>query len=614
MAMNLRIDSLDKFDIPFSNAELGPKGLNNQADQVERFGRHNIKDHPHVNKVRHILQVIQPQQLKSILARTEDALQGEGGMTHTSRQMMPKLTPPHDYDVTSDKSKNASARLLEQLAKISLITTDNTLINQLAMTQSYNAMMEGAGEAFNEMADNLESQAWQWVADLDSLHQAQDYAAQLEQDLISAQEGLVCAQVRMQELESDAEGQNPIPQSLQKDIAEANRNLIVAKTKVSNATAACDQHTKNILGPAVRKEENARANLEHTLAESKRMNAAMSPQQHSVIDAQRKQNDQQAKSLTLLIAIISQLISQRASDDLQASAELRIKLSEAAARDSDLKAKEYDENVRKSEEMQKTMGCIGKILGWAITAVSFAAAAFTGGASLALAAVGLALTIGDEINQAITGNSFMAQAMKPIMDSIIQPLMDLLGKAFATILEDFGVDKSTADFIGKIMGAIAAAIVMVAAVMIASSAVSKVIGSLTDKIGSKVMDSVVGKMVSKLNEKINNSIAMDEIKMARIAMRAKMAASGASFVNTSLQTTGNIISADMQLKAAMAKAGLVNNIALQELLNKLQTITTDYVKTQSEIIGATIKNLSSIADNNEQAGKYITRQMSRIAV
>ncbi|WP_175648885.1 type III secretion system translocon subunit SctE, partial [Burkholderia pseudomallei] len=61
---------------------------------------------------------------------------------------------------------------------------------------------------------------------------------------------------------------------------------------------------------------------------------------------------------------------------------------------------EYQAQAKKAEEMQKTMGCIGKIVGWVITAVSFAAAAFTGGASLALAAVGLALAVGDEISRA----------------------------------------------------------------------------------------------------------------------------------------------------------------------------------------------------------------------
>ncbi len=169
------------------------------------------------------------------------------------------------------------------------------------------------------------------------------------------------------------------------------------------------------------------------------------------------------------MALISQLIAKSSNADLQATAELKQKLAEASAKDAEKKAKEYEEEVRKAEEMQKTMGCLGKVLGWLITAVSFVAAAFTGGASLALAAVGLALAIGDEINQAVTGNSFIADAMQPIMDAVVKPLMELFGKIFAGILESMGVDKETAEMVGKIMGAIAAAAVLVAGVIVAGS-------------------------------------------------------------------------------------------------------------------------------------------------
>ncbi len=48
------------------------------------------------------------------------------------------------------------------------------------------------------------------------------------------------------------------------------------------------------------------------------------------------------------------------------------------------------------------MGCIGKVLGALLTIVSVVAAVFTGGASLALAAVGLAVMVADEIVKAAT--------------------------------------------------------------------------------------------------------------------------------------------------------------------------------------------------------------------
>ncbi|SUG71798.1 pathogenicity island 1 effector protein [Salmonella enterica subsp. enterica] len=53
------------------------------------------------------------------------------------------------------------------------------------------------------------------------------------------------------------------------------------------------------------------------------------------------------------------------------------------------KSAEFQEETRKAEETNRIMGCIGKVLGALLTIVSVVAAVFTGGASLALAAVGL---------------------------------------------------------------------------------------------------------------------------------------------------------------------------------------------------------------------------------
>jgi len=79
----------------------------------------------------------------------------------------------------------------------------------------------------------------------------------------------------------------------------------------------------------------------------------------------------------------------------------------------------------------------------------------------------------------------MADAMKPLMDAIVKPLMELMGKMFAGILEAMGVDKETAEMVGKILGAIAAAAVLVAGVIVAGSALSKVFGVVMKRSASK---------------------------------------------------------------------------------------------------------------------------------
>lgn len=84
------------------------------------------------------------------------------------------------------------------------------------------------------------------------------------------------------------------------------------------------------------------------------------------------------------------------------------------------------------------MGCVGKIVGALLTIASVIGAVFSGGASLALAAVGLALMVADEIVKAATGTSFIQQALNPIMEAVLKPLMEAIGKAISKALEALG--------------------------------------------------------------------------------------------------------------------------------------------------------------------------------
>ncbi|MBT9428297.1 MULTISPECIES: type III secretion system translocon subunit SctE [Symbiopectobacterium] len=147
---------------------------------------------------------------------------------------------------------------------------------------------------------------------------------------------------------------------------------------------------------------------------------------------------------------------------------------------------------------------------------------------MALAAVGLALTAGDAVYQAITGESFIQQAMQPIMENIVKPLMELLAKYYSFILETLGVDKETAAMIGEIMGAITAVVLLIAAAMVAGS----LIGKLADKLSStaimqstkeavkrmlqKMMDNAVGRFITSLGSTAARSVSVQSIKRVRL--------------------------------------------------------------------------------------------------
>jgi invasin B len=648
----------------FANEE-----LKKQNAQAQRFANEELKRHPQLGTIQEALKVLQPEQLLEVLKNTRTAIGGNAATVNIEKQDMPVLLAPQSGPDEKSGGKNtslsASALMTALLGKITQLTTDSSLTNLVSQLQGFNAMMAGAGNAYGQLAEQLEQQGEAWANANDALKDAQQQADALSQDVDKAQSALDDAQKKLSALEAEAAKQDPVSESLQKQIDTAKAVVTGAQANLTQAKTASHNFVEKTLNPATKTEQNARAALDATQAQSKALINTLSPQQQSAVEQHRKQADEQAKTLTFLMALMSQLIDKSSSEDLKATAELKQKLAEASAKDAEKKAKEYEEEVRKAEEMQKTMGCIGKILGWLITAVSFVAAAFTGGASLALAAVGLALAIGDEISQAVTGHSFMADAMQPLMDAIVKPLMELMGKMFSAILEGLGVDKGTAEMVGQILGAIAAAAALVVGVMVAGSVMSKVFGVVMKKIGmdvaeeasktmaknvavevekevvqdvtknvvksvvkevaeevaekatkttmQRLMDSAVGQVFKRLSQGFGRSMGMNEVKMAKVYNRTQMGMTGANMVNTSIQVAGGIAVASMMLDATKIRSQMMKDAALQELLGEMMDRAVDTFAHRMETVNQIVKNISTVAENQKQAGNYITRQMSAVA-
>ncbi|AHM72797.1 type III secretion system translocon subunit SctE [Yersinia hibernica] len=654
--------------------ESGDVELKKQIGQAKRLGNAQLKDHPQLNSVKGALQTLQPDQLLKLLKSTINTVNGNTPRTNLDSQEMPQLKPPVSDEPAMAKSGSeaklsASAWATALLGKVMQLTTETSMSNLLSQLQGINAMMGGAASAYSEMASQLEQQGTQWASDADALKAAQQQADTLSQDISKAQAALSDAQKKMSALEAEAAKQDPVSEELQGKIDAAKTAVVNAQANLAQATSIYNNFANKTLNPAINAEKGSRSALEAAQIKSQKLVESFNPQQQSAIEQQRKQNAPESKTLTFLMALMSQLINKSSSDDLLATAELKQKLAEAAAKDAEKKAQEYEQEVRKAEEMQKTMGCIGKVLGWIVTAVSFAAAAFTGGASLALAAVGLALAIGDEISQAVSGRSFMADAMQPLMDAIVKPLMEMMGKMFSAILQAYGVDKETADMVGQILGAIAAAAVLVAGVMVAGSVMSKLFGVLMKKIGADVaqeagktmaknvavevekevvkdvtknvvrtavkevaeevaqevaekatkstmqrlMDSALGQVLKRLSKGLGRSLGADELQMAKVSNYSQKAVVGLNVVNTSSQAAVGIVAANMLLEASKIRAEMMKDAALQDLLNEMMTRAIDSFTHRMETVNEIVRNIAVVAENQAQAGKYITKQMSAVA-
>lgn len=272
------------------------------------------------------------------------------------------------------------------------------------------------------------------------------------------------------------------------------------------------------------------------------------------------------------------------------------------------KADEHAAELQKAAALNKAMGCVGKILGGLITLLSVVGAVFTGGASLALAAVGLALMAADMIGKAITGVSFMEKAMRPLMDNVIGPLINALSKAISKVLEGLGVNAKTAAIVGAIVGALVAAALIIAAVLVGKSAaasVGKMMSNVIQKLVPEVLKKLVGqsgalvsKNFSRLMEKF--SVSMDRAQVLNRINNINRASNVLELTNGTFQAVGTGVQGNTQraiktlesyLYVALQESRQINIMAAQlaEVFNQGQSL--------NEML---ITNVSRIMDSYQQ--------------
>ncbi|MFK3816436.1 type III secretion system translocon subunit SctE [Pseudomonas sp. NPDC089407] len=212
----------------------------------------------------------------------------------------------------------------------------------------------------------------------------------------------------------------------------------------------------------------------------------------AVLDGMKRQLNA-AATMVLLMASVAVWLGESAETKIEAEQELFRSMQAARQAFMEKESEKHLEQVRKAEAASKTAGCIGKILGAVLTVVSVVGAAFTGGASLALAAVGVGLMAADMLVKELTGVSFMEKAMKPLMDNILGPMIQAIGKGIADLLKKAGIDAASAEMAGMIMGAIIGAVAMVAVLVVVA-----VVGKSAAGRVASAMGNMFGKLANKM--------------------------------------------------------------------------------------------------------------------
>ena len=224
-----------------------------------------------------------------------------------------------------------------------------------------------------------------------------------------------------------------------------------------------------------------------------------------------------------LIAIIGESTEETMELNLKFSQKVQAAQQEKLADD----AEEVEKQQEKSKHMQETMGCIGKIIGAIVTVVSAVAAVFTGGASLALAAIGIALMTADSIYQKVTGNeSFIAAALKPIVEHVLMPIIELITNVISDVLNALGVKNDIAEIVATVLAVVILIVAAIGAAVLAKQLpvdkLMNIVGGMLKKVLSSVINAVMNTLKPLLAgvKNIADDIAAEISKVMKSVINA----------------------------------------------------------------------------------------------
>jgi len=672
---------------------------------LKRFGDIRFSHHPHTKGVQKAMESISEDILKRVQTIiSETAADYPAGIAAVQNHGGPELTPPVHRAYAGTASEQGA---LSSSAMFALLMEDinQTLGNASAArlqenAATYNAAMESWVTKLKHNASEFELNKSKNEDADKTLEACQKEAAELSKAVDKAEAAARDADKKLDELLQQAaqvkEGDTASPELLEK--IDNARNIKKSALKTLDEVKALQSKFNNEeLEPAKKEADEIGHVVARLVRDALNSFSRLTQQQRSVLEARLRDDGKFKHSMAYIMALMSKIMNKSTDKDLEGTAKFKDEMAIAAANDAKAQAKKYEEEVRKAEEMQKTMGCIGKVIGWAVTVIGFAAAAFTGGASLALAAVGLALTVGDEIDQAVTGKSFIADAMKPVMENIIKPLMDALGKVFTAALEELGVDKSKAELAGQIMGAVSAAIVMIVGAVLIGSAASKLVGVVMERLGSdvaqevakdmvkevaegvekdviedlagsvmqntvgeatqnisektaekvvqkvagdvagdvtqdaltagleetetaaaksvmqRIMQSTLGKAMGRVMGGAGKAMGLSDEEIAQFTTRADIVVMGLTVTDATIESTGNILVANMEIEAEKAKAKLILDSAMQKILSEMMDLALEIFTRRLEAQKVITEALTDAIDKKVNTNNFIIGNIANLA-
>ncbi|WP_223588261.1 type III secretion system translocon subunit SctE [Pseudomonas sp. A-R-19] len=464
------------------------------------------------------------------------------------------------------------AMISEMLGEVDV----NKLKNRLAMLQS----MAGARQQGHEKL------AADYAAAVEALEVAEGEIGSSQEHLDQLQERVRHVQGLLDESEARLAGLDPESPEYASELALRDKLKGELAGHTQTLQKATDAHLKLI--------ELANA-CAKTLAA-----VAVKVQEAGLGGPSVKESNEKALSSSALALLnrlkIIELLGDAAQNKEEINQELFLELQAKLQEHMKLESEKYLEEVRKAEALQKTMGCIGKIVGAILTVATIVAGVLTANPVLiAVGVMGAAIMISDAAVEAATGMSFMAEAMKPLT-TVMQEAIKLFTELYTKLLVAFGVDPETAKDIAQIAGMIQGIAATLAAVALVAVVGAQVIGPMIGAIASKLASAISGvapaamqvfkqaassagnsltQMLTQLRGFITNGA--DAVSLARYGANLQIAQAVTEFGNVAVQGGLQIASGHHQAQAAEHLADVRVRMAIsEEITAYLTRLVEDY--------------------------------------
>ncbi|WP_170944921.1 type III secretion system translocon subunit SctE [Stenotrophomonas maltophilia] len=524
------------------------------------------------------------------IARKDHGTHAEAGRRAPTAEARPQLRAP-DAEVLKQAEQQAA-----NLSGDGFLTWVAASLQQVMARQSLDSLYSNAMTLLQKLAGKQQS-AEQFSAGYQAAQDAYSQAlAEAGAAAGEAGEAVAAAKAAKEELarlQQELDGMSPGDPGYaakQQQLANATSTASTLQSVADAAVARSDAAAKTAadIGSQLQQLNQQAARVSGTLSQSEQPSRTMSAR------------------LTELMAMLQQLLGYARETNMQTAAEAAVQALKAQETEMTHLAAERAEELAKAASSSKWLGCIGKIIGWVVTVVSVVAAPFTGGLSMALAGVGLALAVTEEI----TGFSVLGAALQPVINLVVK-LVQELTKVFGSLLESMGV--VNADAIAQVMAFIATALVVAAIVVggfiLAKGAMAKLLPNIVKqtvgqvskeatKITTKMASSVAGKQATAFMAKHGGTIA-----------GTATAVGGATQVSTAV---GGVVVADMHVTAAELLAdqeGVKFNMGQTNLtLDALSEMITAL----EEAINAIVKSMDGAMESRRTAAKFMAANIGAI--